>query len=89
MEILKISASNFYIKNTNKQTVTQIYKKDNYTTNDQKQFEKKCYFVCKGLKDPPEQLAGQMQLLLRCHTEVAPAVWEAVVLPATLIMIGQ
>ena len=47
------------------------------------------HLVSQRLDDAPEQLAGQMQLLLRCHTEVAPAVWEAVVLPAALIMIGQ
>ena len=47
------------------------------------------HLVCQRLKDPPEELASKMQLLLGADSKIGPAIWKAVVLPAALIVIGQ
>lgn len=41
------------------------------------------------IKDAPEELACEVQLFLRGDPEVGPACGEAVVLPATLIVVGK
>lgn len=41
------------------------------------------------VKDAPEEFASEVQLFLRGDSEVGPACGEAVVLPATLIVVGE
>lgn len=45
--------------------------------------------MCQRIKDAPEELACEVQLFLRGDPEVGPACGEAVVLPATLIVVGK
>lgn len=41
------------------------------------------------IKDAPEELACEVQLFLRGDPEVGPACGKAVVLPATLVVVGK
>lgn len=41
------------------------------------------------IKDAPEEFACEVQLFLRGDPEVGPACGEAVVFPATLIVVGK
>lgn len=42
-----------------------------------------------SIKYSPEQLPGQVELLIGRRSKVAPASGQAVVLPAALVVIGQ
>ena len=43
----------------------------------------------KRVKDAPEEFTGEVQLFLRGDPIVGPACVEAVVLPTTLIVVGE
>lgn len=84
IDILKISASNFCEWQQKNITISkhtlQAYDKVMILG---------VHLVCQWFKDPPEKLPGQVQFLLWGHSKVCPAIWEAVIFPATLIVVGQ
>jgi hypothetical protein len=45
--------------------------------------------MCQRVKDAPEEFACEVQLFLGGHPKVGPACGEAVVLPASLIVVGE
>lgn len=47
------------------------------------------HLVGQSIKDSPEQFPREMKLFIWCRSKVAPASSQAVILPTTLIVIGQ